>query len=103
MIDRADKCAQEREMLRAALLFHPAVETLRFLAPFIRDAVMADTWKAGPGTQAVERELESALLWLKRLESTDCEEVCMERCRGACGVLPDEPTTGELLRTKGTR
>lgn len=91
-----DQLRQENASLRRALVNHPATETLRFVAPFIRDAIAADTWKAGMGTKAVEREIASALSWLDRYESTHCDDVCEDGCIGVCGVGPRTPEEAVL-------
>jgi len=66
--DRLDALVQENALLRRAVIDHPAANTLRYVAPLIRDAITAGVWPQGTGTDAVERELASALSWLQRAE-----------------------------------
>lgn len=63
-----EELRQEIASLRRALVDHPAAQTLRFVAPFIRDAIAAGVWNAGTGTESVEREVTSALAWLDKFE-----------------------------------
>lgn len=35
---------------------------------------------------------DDACLGAGQEPSTDCEDICMDRCQGPCGVLPEEPT-----------
>lgn len=65
--DRLNELSQENAALRRAVVDHPAVQTLRFIAPFVRDAIEAGTWKAGMGTESIEHELAAALSWADRL------------------------------------
>lgn len=65
-----DALHQEIATLRRVVANHPAVQTLRFVAPFIRDAIEAGTWKAGPGTESVQHEINAALAWAERFEAT---------------------------------
>lgn len=51
-----------------ALATHPSAETLRYVAPLIRDAIAAGVWPKGQGTEAVEHEIRAALAWLDRRE-----------------------------------
>lgn len=46
---------------------HPAAQTLRYLAPFIRAAIDAGVWDGG--TDGVEHELAAALAWTDRQAS----------------------------------
>lgn len=69
--DTCRHCDSLRTELAAALnakAAHPAVETLRFLAPFIRDAVEADVWKKGMGTESIKQEMEARLGQVERWE-----------------------------------
>ena len=43
---------------------HPAAQTLRYVAPFIRAAIDAGVWQGN--TDGVEHELTAALAWLDR-------------------------------------
>lgn len=65
-----DALRSEVASLRRLLVDHPSANALRFIAPFIRDAIKADVWKPGPGTEFVEHELRAALAWLERFEAT---------------------------------
>jgi hypothetical protein len=69
LMKRLDRLNNEVATLRHALVEHPSAEALRFVAPFIRDAIAAGVWKAGPGTESVEHELAAALAWLERSEA----------------------------------
>lgn len=64
-----DRLGQEANELRRALVAHPSAQALRFVAPFIRDAIAAGVWTAGPGTESVEHEIAASLVWLDRCES----------------------------------
>ena len=68
LLKEIDDLRAEVARLEAITRRHPAVEALRFVAPFIRDAISAGTWKAGPGTKAVEHELAAMWKWLKDFE-----------------------------------
>lgn len=64
-----DEQAAQKELDRRALVAHPSGQALRFVAPFIRDAIAAGVWTAGPGTESVEHEIAASLAWLDRCES----------------------------------
>lgn len=66
--DRVDELAQENARLRRLVSEHPAAQTLRWLAPFIREDLAAGRWE-GEMPSAVERELRAAVTWLDRHES----------------------------------
>lgn len=63
--DIVNDLRQENATLRRALNHHPAVETLRFLAPFITAAIDAGVWEGN--TDAVERELRCGLSLAERM------------------------------------
>lgn len=67
---RIDRLERELAGARRAVVDHPSAHTLRWLAPFIRDAIAAGTWKPGLGVDSVEHELAAALSWLDRIEAT---------------------------------
>jgi hypothetical protein len=63
-----DRLRAEVAALRRSVVNHPAAEALRFIAPFVRDAVVAGVWKPGMGPDSVEHEVRASIAWLERME-----------------------------------
>ncbi len=63
-----DRLRHEVVVLNRALVDHPAAQALRFLSPFVRDALAAGVWEVGMGTDSVEHEMRAALAWLDTAE-----------------------------------
>lgn len=57
-LDEIDRLRQENAALRRQVANHPALTTLRFLAPFIRAAIDKGTWA---NTDLVTHELAAGL------------------------------------------
>lgn len=59
---------QQNAALRRAVVDGPAANCLRYVAPFIREAIAAGLWAHSHGASAVEREVASTLRYLQQLD-----------------------------------
>lgn len=68
--DAFDELVAENARLRRVVVDHPAAQTLRWLAPFVREDLDAGRWPE-PLPPIIRRELGAALSWLERFEAAE--------------------------------